>query len=214
MRRNLTFVLAGLLVVVATGLGIVMLSGGLTAHAAGSTTVYRATADLAPGTPATKLSERTIEKVQVDASVVPAGAVTDLQTLAGDKAVQTIFRGQVLISQQWSENGATGGLPIPPNMNAIAVQVSDQERVAGFIQPGSNVVVYATVGEKTTMILKNVQVLAIGSSAAGAPTGTTAGDAEVQNTIVTLALNAADSSKLVNAKETGTVHLGLMSAGS
>lgn len=218
MSRRITYVLAGGLFAVASVLGLLMFTGGLTAHASGSTTVYRATADIAPGTPAASLNERTIEKVQVDSSTVPMGAVTELPSLAGKRSVQTVFRGQVLIQQQWSEAASTGGLAIPAGMNAISVQVSDQERVAGFVQPGSQVAVYATIGDKTVMILKDAQVIAVGAAATGVPdnqkAGATTGNSGVPTEVVTLALNAADSAKLVNAKETGTVHLGLLNPGS
>jgi pilus assembly protein CpaB len=211
MKRTTTLILAALLIVLGAGSMFVISSGGMAAASGDSVSVYRVTGDIAPGTAGTALNEQTVEQVSVPASAVPPLPVTGLAEIATKKAVTTIYRGQVLIGAQWADEAATGGLPIPPGMNAIAVQMGDPERVAGFVQPGSLVAVYATVGDRTSLLLSNAQVIAIGPSAAGATgAGASTGNAKVAATIVTLALNAADSEKLVNAKQTGSLYMGLL----
>ena len=212
MKRTITFVLAGLLIVVGASSMFVMTSGGLASAAGADVTVYVAKGDLPPNTKGAALNEQMVEQVTVPAAAVPPAYVTNLSEIATKKSVATIYKGQVLISAQWADQAATGGLPIPPNMNAISVQLNDPERVAGFVQPGSSVAVYGTIGENTQLILTDAQVIAVGPAAAGSSgNGATTGNSEVASTVVTLALNAADSAKLVNAKQTGSLYLGLLS---
>ncbi|MEI6622240.1 MAG: RcpC/CpaB family pilus assembly protein, partial [Actinomycetes bacterium] len=122
----------------------------------------------------------------------------------------TIFKGQILIGRQFASTNATGGLPIPPGANAVSIELSDPARVAGFVQPGSQVVVYASTDTGTSVLLPNASVIAVGATTA---TGTGTANRAVATTIVTFALTPVDAARLVGASNR-TLYLGLLPTSS
>ncbi len=67
--------------------------------------------------------------------------------------------------------GTTSTLSVPDGLLAISVQLGDPERVAGFVAPGSDVTIFATVSggtdgasEFTQVLLPEVQVIGVGTT--------------------------------------------------
>lgn len=202
MGRKILLVFAALTLIVAGGALYLSLAGGKASAGGPALTVLVASGDLPPGTAGVELSSASINQIQVPAESVPENAVTNIADVANLKTIVPIFKGQVLIARQFAATSATGGLPIPPGTNAVSVELSDSARVAGFVQPGSKVVVYS--GAK--ILLPTASVIATGARTA---TGSGASNVKVATTIVTFALTPQETTILVGA-DGGSLYLGLL----
>jgi pilus assembly protein CpaB len=209
MARKLLLVFASLTLIIAGA--ALYLSLTKTQVVAGTKTPKRpilvATGDLPPGTTAASLTDLQVQVIQVDPVGVPPAALTSIAQVANLKTIVPIFKGQTLITRQFAQTSATGGLPIPQGKNAISVELQDDRRVAGFVQPGSQVVVYTVKDTVPLVLLTSASVIAIGPTTATgkAPTA----DQTIASTIVTFALTTADATKLVGA-DSGSLYLGLL----
>lgn len=202
MGRKVLIVLAALTMVIAGGALYLSLTSASAESGGQTRTVLVANGDLPPGTPGSALTSAQVVPVSVAASMVPDRAVSNLAEVAPLKTTVTIFKGQILIARQFAAANATGGLPIPPGTNAVSVELSDPARVAGFVQPGSQVVVYSG----SAVLLPNAPVIAVGATTV---TGTGTANKAIASTIVTFALTPADATKLVSAAGSG-LYLGLL----
>lgn len=202
MGRKVLIVFAALTMVIAGGALYLSLTSASAGSAGQTRTVLVANGDLPPGTPGSALTSAQVVPVSVAASMVPDRAVSSLAEVAPLKTTVTIFKGQILIARQFAAANATGGLPIPPGTNAVSVELSDPARVAGFVQPGSQVVVYSG----SAVLLPNAPVIAVGATTV---TGTGTANKAIASTIVTFALTPADATKLVSAAGSG-LYLGLL----
>ena len=119
-------------------------------------------------------------------------------TIEDQVAITTVFTGQQILSQQFGSTATTSGLPIPEGKMAVSVQLGDPERVAGFVQPGSEVAVFAVTQEiggdlrTSQVLLPRVQVIAAGPSTVVSQTSTDASGnentEEIPKAILTLAV--------------------------
>ncbi len=212
MARKILLIVASLTLIVAGGALFMSMTATASAPTATTVTVYIASGDLAPGTAGGTLGPQQVQAVNVANNAVPPGALADLAVVKTLKTVVPVFKGQILMSRQFAESSATGGLPIPAGKNAVSVELSDPARVAGFVQPGSKVVVYAQVDSKSTVLLPSASVIAVGpATQLGAPPAdsATAPNKGVATTIVTLALTTDESNKLIGALGV-TLYLGLL----
>ncbi len=192
--------------------GIAILVGftNATASASDSVTVIVADGDLPPGAPAGSLTGA-IREERVAANLVPEGALTSLDDAAGLQTTTPIFAGQVLIRRQFAATSATGGLPIPPGRIAVAVKLDDPERVAGFVEPGSKVMVFQNVNETASVLLKDAPVVAVGPSTTANGESADSADGKAA-TVVTFALTPEEATKVVSAVSNGSLYLGLLPA--
>jgi pilus assembly protein CpaB len=160
-------------------------------------------------------------------SSVPSDALSDISPEL-DRMVITsnIAVGQVLIAAHFGEQSqVTSGLPLPEGKMAVTVQTGAPEQVAGYVQPGAQVVVFLTYElldrngrtsgvERTRVLLPRVEVLAVGTYQTeqnrnndNAVTGTST----LRNTVmVTLAVNQQEAERLISGLSTGTLYLGLL----
>lgn len=212
-RRFVLLVASALVAALGAGLLYVYASGiGTKASAGESISIYVASSRIDPGTSADGLGPDRVTQQQVAAGTVPSDAVTNLASLSGLTSVVTIFPGQALINSQFGESNMTGGLPIPVGKLAVAVQLGDPQRVAGFVQPGSTVTVFGTAGGKTTTLLKDVTVIAVGPATMTTRTqdGSTGTNSEqIPTAILTLALTEEQAKQLVGGVSNGDLYLGL-----
>lgn len=210
MARKLLLVVASLILVVA-GATLYFAISKPAVSATSAQTVVVATTDLPPGTRAATIRENQFQRVQVASHLVPPDAVTSMPDIAGLQTLVPVFRGQVLMKRMFATSTSTGGLSIPVGTNAVTLQITDPGRVAGFVQPGSRVIVYkmATGSDQPgEVVLPKARVIAVG------PTTETggSGDATVPNktaptTLVTFALTPKESVKVVGRSD---LYLGLL----
>jgi pilus assembly protein CpaB len=147
---------------------------------------------------------------------------TDTEELKGLVATTTIYPGEQIVSDKFGEAAealaSKSALDVPKSDIAISVNLTDPGRVAGFLNPGSEVTVIF-VGESdnglgfSRMLLPRVTVLGVGSTTTTTKTTTTAeGDqttAEIPQTLITLSVSKEDAEKVTFAAANGEVALGL-----
>lgn len=182
--------------------------------------VLTATSQITPGesidqaSSAGKLALKAVARNQL----LP-GAQTNTAALAGTVALTTIYPGEQVISSKFgSTAAAVSSLPIPDGMLAISVNLTDPARVAGYINPGSNVAIFinGTEGGQpySRLLLPKVQVIGVGSTT---PVSTTTTDNQGQQTteqlpktLLTLAVDQDEAQRVLFAQGNGELAFGLL----
>jgi pilus assembly protein CpaB len=129
----------------------------------------------------------------------------------------TIMRGQQLsVDMLGDQPLSVAALPVEEGDIATSFDFTNSGRVAGFVQPGSRVVVFGTSqqgGEqRTSVLLVDAKVLAVGpSTAASGLKGSEPANSEedLPRTLVTLSLSAEEAKDLISADNEGSLYLGL-----
>jgi pilus assembly protein CpaB len=174
---------------------------------------------------------------KISASAVARSQLLDnVQTspdaLKGTVALQNLFVGEQVVADKFGNNVAEAISPlgIPEGKMAISVNLTDPDRVAGFVNPGSEVAIFVTTtaggdaaatpgapaaaGPATNVLLDRVTVLGVGSTTP-VTTTTTAEDGTQQTeqlprTLLTLALSQEDAQKVILASKTLDVTFALL----
>jgi pilus assembly protein CpaB len=193
-------------------------SAGPAVGASGAPAFVASTA-IPAGTPWQAVSS-TVKPTSVPAAARPADAVSSFTQLSGLTSVRRIEVGEVVTTAQFgaSASPSAGGLPLPPGMNAITIEVPFIESVAGYVSAGDKVNVYVNskeAGNATQLLVSNVLVLATvpaaGKAAAAAPAASATPAAG--GTSYTLALTPSDTEKVIFAKTYEVMWFGLVHAG-
>jgi pilus assembly protein CpaB len=236
-RRALTIALAVLLAVLGTGGVLAYVSGANARALAGqqAVTVLIARQTIAAGTSAADAqAQGLLSTERLPSASVPADALTaitpDISGLVTDADVQPgqlLLRPMLVTSVQKSS-----GLTIPPGMLAVALQFCVPEAVAGNLQPGSQVAVFATTvsgnsslsagaacsgphtlsGQdvSTRLVLPKVTVLAVGQGTASQGGSTSTSTTSSNVGLITVAVSQADASQLIQLSENGLPYLALL----
>jgi pilus assembly protein CpaB len=152
------------------------------------------------------------------------GSLADTSSLDGKVAVTTIYPGEQIIASKFGGSAEVSVLPIPKGLMAVSVNLTDPARVAGFVQPGSEVAIFVTGTDAQTglpfsrMLEPKVQVIGVGSTAPGQTT-TTAGDGTsttevLPNALLTVAVTKDQAERILYAAANGDVAFGLLTADS
>lgn len=146
-------------------------------------------------------------------SLVP-GYVTDLSSIGGgDVALTTIYPGEQILKTKWGASAqAASSLTIPKSEIAISVNLSDPDRVAGFVNPGNKVAIFVTDTKSTRVLLSDVTVIGVGTTTVTTTTTTdpTSGaqtTEQLPRTLLTLALDQVDSQKVIFASHNSDLTL-------
>jgi pilus assembly protein CpaB len=166
---------------------------------------------------------------QFPQSVVAAlhdSLVTSTSEIQG-YAKTDIVPGLPLLTSQFTGQQVTPAPAVNLRRDEVAMQVTlpDPQRLAGLLQPGSHIRVYAQMKQKNTagtsgvgVLFQDVRVLGVGpATGATATTGTTGtAKTEVPQAIITLALHDRQPKALVLAMGSGggTLWFGLLPAGN
>lgn len=151
-------------------------------------------------------------------AAVPDGALSSVDPIKDQVALTTIFPGQQLLAGMFGATAAaTGSIAIPPGQIAASFSFGDPQRVAGFVQPGSNVAIFVTSSlqgnqQSTRVLLPKVTVIAVGPTTITPPaTASQANTESLPRTILTLALTQTQTEKIIFAQSAGgTLYLGLL----
>jgi pilus assembly protein CpaB len=169
------------------------------------------------------------ELKEIATSSVAPNALSDIAPITGQVALSNIYAGEQILQQKFGAPGSTSELPIPGDKLAISIQLSDPARVAGFVQPGSNVAIFVSLqggpgggaagGDFTRVLLPKAQVIAVGPTTLTTTTSTNAqtGQANTEQlpkAILTLALSQKDAAKLIFASQKGQLYFGLLTTNS
>ena len=175
---------------------------------------------------------------------VPEGALKSLDEIGKQTLVSDVFAGEVLLKAKFADQTArTGALIIPKDTIAVSVELEDPQRVAGFVVPGSEVAVFATIkkidataratasnlsetsatvsvqaegdDDFTSMLLPRASVIAVGPATLRREGKEKDKDEDaVTKAVLTLAVNQADAERLVHSAQTGDLWFGLLSSSS
>jgi pilus assembly protein CpaB len=201
--------------------------------------VLRATAVINPG--------ETIEDAQAAGKLalqstpndqLLSGYQTTTDALTGRVALTTIYPGEQVIDAKFGDSASVqSSLQIPDGQIAISVNLTDTARVAGFVNPGSNVAIFVSgtlsaTGQTATaeggdgtapavadvpitqLLLPRVTVLGVGSTT---PVSTTTTDEtgastteQLPRTLMTLALDQKDAERVIYAAANGELAFALL----
>jgi len=164
----------------------------------------------------TAINQGYIEEKQFPRNSVPAQAMPSVDASTSVLvALQTLQPGQLLLQSNFGVSAAnTGALIIPDGQLAITVTLSDPARVASFLQPGSEITIFAT-GQNaktkfTQVLIQRTQVLAVGSQTLPTPGGASSGNSSA---LITVAVSPTQAKRLVHASQTLSLYFGLRSTG-
>ncbi|MCZ6817003.1 MAG: Flp pilus assembly protein CpaB [Planctomycetota bacterium] len=108
---------------------------------------------------------------EIAVALVPKGTFSDPKKLVGRIAKMTIPPGIAVSESMLAPPGASPGLTskIPSGFRAVSVKVNEASAVAGFLNPGDRVDVFAVRGNRrnnasSRLILSSIQVGAVGQS--------------------------------------------------
>lgn len=175
-----------------------------------------------------------LELREIASKSVAPGAISDITPIADKVALSQIFPGEQIITAKFGDRGSVSSLPIPGDRMGISVQLGDPARVAGFVQPGSNVTVFVTLKPEaststaaqaqaaptfTRVLLPKVEVVAVGPSTFVNSTNTDSSTGQtnteqLSKAILTLALTQAEAQKVIYASQNGDLYFGLLTGDS
>jgi pilus assembly protein CpaB len=159
------------------------------------------------------------------------GYQTTTDSLDGMVALGTIYPGEQIISAKWGTSAAVqSSLQIPDTNMAISVNLTDPARVAGFVNPGSQVAIFVTGTAKpvvagtgadagaelpfSRLLLERVTVLGVGSTTPVSTTTTDQSGAstteQLPRTLMTLSVDQLSAEKLLYAATNGELAFGLL----
>jgi pilus assembly protein CpaB len=207
--------------------------------------VLVATQRIPAGTsPSAAVKGKLVELTSMPRRSVPEGALADVGAVGDQTLVSDVYAGEVLLKAKFADQRArTGELVIPKDKIAMSVELGDPQRVAGFVVPGSEVAVFATVDKAsasvsasvtqtenaatadvqaqgddkfTQILLPRTSVIAVGPSTLR-PQSEKKGEDDndvVAKAVLTLAVTQAEAERLVHSVQTGDLYFGLLSASS
>lgn len=240
-RRIIAIVAAVVLAIAGAGLLLVYVKGADARAVANAQPVYVYVAEqMVPAGTTLKDAQRTelITRTKVAQEARPAGAIDwvgpDNNTLI---ALSDVQPGEFLMESRFGTTPiGEKAIEVPAGKIAMSVELSDPARVGEFVTPGSRIAIYAThkiklIGEDkatkqindldlhgTTILLPDVQVIAMGTDPLSAPTTTkTQDDEESANTsrdsaakfLVTVAVTPKDAPRLAHGITEYTLYAGL-----
>ncbi|MFT4471287.1 Flp pilus assembly protein CpaB [Arthrobacter sulfonylureivorans] len=162
------------------------------------------------GTPAEQLGAYVSSEL-VPSKVVAAGAVTDLQKLAGQVATVDLLAGEQLLGERFalpSDLQERGTVAVPQGMQEVTISLEPSRVVGGQLEAGDTVGVFISmengpgnVGAVTHLELHKVLVTRVQGVAVAPESSDTSATVPANNVLVTLAVKAPDAEKIVFAQE-------------
>jgi pilus assembly protein CpaB len=223
-RRSILLISALAVAALGTALVFVYANQARTAGlaAAEPVQVLVASDTIAAGTSGSSLVEAgSVELQTLPSAAVPANALSDLQPVSGLFTASVIYPGQVLLAPMFTSPDAVTALSLPEGTMGVSVSLEDPNRVAGFVTPGSEVAVFATVQTdgnwQTNVLLDRVKVVAVGPSTVATRTQSTedgTNTEEIPTAILTLAVSEEQAKRLVFADSEGSLHFALLDPSS
>jgi pilus assembly protein CpaB len=232
-RRRILLVVAVLVAAVGSAL-VFLYSKGADTRAEerfDTVEVLEATAVIAPGETfedAQAAGKLALQAVSKDALL--DGYQTTADSLSGTVSLGTIYPGEQIISAKWGTSAVVqSSLQIPDTNMAISVNLTDPARVAGFVNPGSQVAIFVTGTAKAVvgangevgaelpfsrLLLERVTVLGVGSTTPVSTTTTDVSGAstteQLPRTLMTLSVDQLSAEKLLYAAGNGELAFGLL----
>jgi pilus assembly protein CpaB len=167
-----------------------------------------------------------LEKTEIVRDDMVEGALSSTSSISDKVALGTIYPGQQIMGQQFGAPGSEQSLTIPDDKLAVSVELTDPERVAGFVNPGSWVAIFFSADPEiykpdgttqklpqyTRILLPKVQVIGVGDTTVSSRTTTEDGKQtteQIPRTILTLAVNQEEAERVIYAARNGDVSFAL-----
>ena len=168
------------------------------------------------------------QQTQVRVTDMVDGALSSTSSIGDLVATGAIYPGEQVIAKRFGGSGDTPSLIIPDGSLAVSVELSDPARVAGFVNPGSDVAIFVSAdpvlmtpaGESRTLpaytrlLLSPIQVIGVGTTSVSSR-NTTGEDGQqtveqVAKTILTVAVDQEQAEKLIFAARNGELAFALL----
>ena len=170
------------------------------------------------------------ENIPANSAPASALASTSASVPADEVATADIASGQIVLRPMFStKTPTTGVLAIPKGMQALSVSLSSTADVAGYVESGSQIAIYATfkvtnqaagttgtqsVGTDlyaTKLLLPRVDVIATSQGAPADVTGAKGGSGGGSSVTLTLSVNQQQAQQVILAQQVGSLYLALLS---
>ena len=185
-------------------------SGTGTAAAPVSTAAVVAKANIPAGTTGqAMLSERLVAIEPVPSTSFSPGDLTSLQALSDEVLSSPVQKGHAINASEL--NASTSSLSIPQGYDAVTVSISGAGNLAGYLQPGAHVDIYANITKTTSsptasalptpctaLVMTDIQVLDVQStspSLSGTKGASTSGGRSVPSSETLLLAATANQSR-------------------
>lgn len=233
-RRSVLLIVAVLIALVGTSMIVLYVQGIDSRATAGqelvevlaATDVIETGEDVAAAQEAGKF-----EKTEVRREDLVEGALTSTSSITDLVAIGTIYPGEQILAKKFGNMGDADTLVIPDDKLAVSVELTDPERVAGFVNPGSEVAIFVSADpvlytpdgkerklpQYTRLLLPNVEVVGVGTTSMASKTTTTEEGEEtepVARTILTVAVDQEQAERLIYADRNGDISFALLTGDS
>jgi pilus assembly protein CpaB len=221
MGRKIILIIVALAIATVGALLVFLYVQGVDERAVAQTEpkqVLTVTSQIAPG----ESVEDAMEAGKFELAALPeasilAGALDSTDAIEGMVATSAMFPGEQVIAAKFGQVGSVSNLGIPEKRLAISVQLTDPNRVAGFVSPGSQVAVWLAWDDngdqRVRLLLEDVTVLGTGQTTMSSTTTTAANGEQTTEqiplTILTLSVDQTEAEKLRLAEKIGELSLGL-----
>jgi pilus assembly protein CpaB len=175
--------------------------------------VLVATADVPTGTAGAAMADLVTVKTLPAAALAP-GAVQDVTTLAGLVSTGELKPGEQVLASRFADPAtlADAGRPVVPRgMQQVSIDLEPKRVLGGDLVPGAHVAVITTIEKRTRLAIRSALVLRVDAAVASGNDAPPAApkDGQVR---VTLAMTAAEATKLVAGADSGAVWFSLVSS--
>ena len=167
--------------------------------------VFVVSQDIPKGMPGEQAANDFIKVAKVPRNVFPATAVTALDALAGKVAIAPLAANTILVEGQFVDPRTaqvTFSQKIPAGKVAVTVSVDQVRGVAGLLVPGDKVNLLVADGGAQRVLFQNVDIIAIGSTAAP-QAGETAEVTNPGSGLITFAVPPESASRIAYAATQG-----------
>lgn len=167
--------------------------------------VFVVTKDIPKGLPGEQAANEYLKAAKVPRNFRPSTALTTLEPLAGKVSLAPLSANTILVEGQFvdpRQAQITFSQKIDAGKVAVTISVDQVRGVAGLLVPGDRVNILVADGGAQRVLFQNVEILAIGSTAAPQP-GETAEVANPGSGLITFHVPQAAASRIVFAAQQG-----------
>lgn len=160
-----------------------------------------------------ELTEENVSLEEWPKHLIPEGAASSLEDIAGKFSKTQLRSGQAVIQEDAVTKTELGNKTIPPGHKVINIKVPAEDLIAGLLEPGDRVDIIGVfdTGDRsnkqseTRTFLKQIQIFNVGTS-------TSVGETRKQSSsgIVGVIVTEKQSEKIVWARKNGEIRLALV----
>ncbi|MEU0033888.1 Flp pilus assembly protein CpaB [Streptomyces sp. NPDC006333] len=215
-RRGVILLVLSVLCALGAFAGVLSVIRDVNSKVGPEVSAYRLKDDIAPYK---ELTADQFQKISMPERWLPSTAVTDLSRIRGKIAVTQLKKGSLLQSDMIVDRPA-----LEAGQQEIAIMIDAATGVAGKIDPGARVNIYATFKaendkqkDQSKVIVANARVIDVGRLTALDPGQSSAERSRTatQAVPITFALDTADAQRVAYAESFAThVRLALVAGGS